>query len=67
MQAENEIFNKAQKIVALIEPLGDLEQCAALEIAETMRAYRQVSRSLISPPRVPVCPRSMELFDMICS
>jgi hypothetical protein len=42
MSTENieQVFSKAKEIAALIEPLGDLEQHAALEMADIIRAYR---------------------------
>ena len=40
-----QVERTAKQIVKLIEPLGDLEQHAALQMAETIRAYTQVSRS----------------------
>jgi|GEM_PF-4447801 len=40
-----QVERTAKQITELIEPLGDLEQHAALQMAETIRAYQQVSRT----------------------
>jgi hypothetical protein len=41
----NEIVEKAQEIVSLIEPLDDLEQMAVLDLASTFRGFNRAARA----------------------
>ncbi len=45
LPGEDEVVSMARQIVTLIEPLGEVEQHAALEMADTLRAYRRITRS----------------------
>ena len=46
----DEILQTAKRVAALIESLGQPEQQAVLELAETLRGYRQVSLALAERP-----------------
>lgn len=41
--SEEQLFQKAQEVVSLIEPLGEIEQQAVLELADTLRGYKRVT------------------------
>ena len=41
----NKALEKAHEIVALIEPLDDLEQMAALDLASTFRGFNRAARA----------------------
>jgi hypothetical protein len=41
----NKALEKAREIVALIEPLDDLEQMAALDLASTLRGFNRAARA----------------------
>jgi hypothetical protein len=43
MEKDTDIVAVAREIVNLIQPLGELEQKAALEIADTLRAYKSAT------------------------
>lgn len=42
----DKIIDKANEVLALIEPLGELERHAVLEMADVLRAYRRASLAL---------------------
>jgi hypothetical protein len=41
----DEIVAKAKEVVALIEPLDDLEQMAVLDLASTFRGFNRAARA----------------------